>query len=257
MYITPINACVGLTVAGYCCVKFYPDKCRRAVIKAMLLYCRLEININKAYKYLYKNIEKFYKYDIFYYKDNVKVGQNTLINLIRNCTQDSLLFHDNTFPHESTYNYVLYKIPTDKNPTECHCRIFDSQKELLETFYNNGTINCKPTNTTIISACMVTKDEDDNSFSKDVTPRQLGVEIVRNKLYTERFIKHFFELEVPLCYTIHIIDSNINQFTLVNNARQKQYIEITSTGFNIITENLTETTEDNFFVIRPKKQHTQ
>jgi hypothetical protein len=251
MYISPINACIGLTAAGYCCVKFYPAKCRRAVINAAMLYCRLEVNINSAYKYLYKKIEKYYKYDIFYYKDNIKVGQNTLINLVRNSTEDSLFFHDNSIPNGSLYNYVLYK-----NPTECRCRIFDSQKELLETFYNNGTIKCQPSDTTIVSACMVTKDEDDNSFSKDVTPRHLGVEIVRNKLYTERFIKHFFELEVPMSYTIHIIDSNINQFTLVNNLTQKQYIEITSTGFNIITENLTETTEDNFFVIRPRKEQT-
>lgn len=237
----PINVGVGLTVLGYFFAQRYPVTCNRWLIRGMWGYCRVEVTVKNFYKNTYKYLQKIFedscKYDIFYYNDTVKIGQNTLMNLIRN----------KEFMHRKEYNYVIYK-PHMITSDECNCRMFNTQEELLEVCYNNGTIKCEPSSTTIVSACLVTKDDGDNSFSKDVTPRHLGVETVRNKLYTDIFIKHFFDIEVPSCYTVYIIDSDIVQHTLITNEKQKQYLEITSKGFNIVTEENNE--EDHFFVIR-------
>lgn len=239
MYMNHLNVCIGLTAMVFLFVNKFPVTCNRWLIRGMWWYCRLEVvtkkTFKKTYKYLYGKFKQSYKYDIFYYKDNVNVGQNTLVNLVRNeeymyCTQ---------------YNYVIYKTPTI-TPSEYQCRMFDTHEELLEVFYNNGTIRCEPSTTQIVTACIVIKDHEDNSYSKDVTPRGLGVETIMNKLYTDIFIKHFFDIDVPTCYTVYIIDSKINQLTLINNEKQKQYLEITSKGFNIVTE---ENNDENFFVI--------
>lgn len=232
MYMNPLNACIGLTVMGFFFAKQFPVTCNRWFIRGMWWYCKVEVitknTFKKASTYLYSKFKDSCKYDIFYYKDNVKVGENTLVNLVRN----------EEYMYRMQYNYVVYKPPHNKY----QCRMFYTQEELLDVLYNNGTIRCEPSPTTIISACMVTKDHEDNSFSKDVTPRRLGVETVMNKLYTDIFIKHFFDIDVPTCYTVYIIDSNINQLTLINNEKHKQYLEITSEGFNIVTE-------ENFVVI--------
>ena len=245
MYITLTNIGICISATGLFCLNFYPAKCKRLLLNVAMLYCKVEVRIHKVYKYLYKHFEHLYKYDVFYYKDNVQVGKCILTNLVRNVKDTNC----------SDYNYVVYKQPSI-TPNEYKCRLFDTQKALLETFYNNGTIICEPCSKSIISACVVTKDSEHNSFSTDVTPRHLGIEIVRNKIYTEKFIKCFFNLDLPLEYTVYIIDSDINQHTLVNNAKQKQYLEITPKGFNIITKNNTSFQEDekytdNFFVIRP------
>lgn len=193
---------------------------------------------------MFSKLEQFYKYDVFYYKGNVKVGKTTLSNLIEN--------EEHCEPNTS-YDYVVYK-PAALAPGQYQCRMFNTQEELLRVFYNNGTIHCQPSPTVIVSACMVTKDADNNSFSKDVTPRHLGVETIRNQLYTGVFISHFFNIEVPTSYTIYIIDSDINQHTLINNSEQKQYVEITHNGFEIVTVKCLDENEDNFFMIGSKER---
>lgn len=248
MYIHPTNACICLSAAGYVIAKYYPGTCKRVLLRGMWCYCKIEVKVKnvfrKASQYMFSKLEPFYKYDVFYYKGNVKVGKTTLSILIKN----EVDCEPNT-----EYDYVVYKTRAI-TPGEYQRRMFNTQEELLQVFYNNGTIHSQPSPTVIISACMVTKDDDDNSFSKDVTPIHLGVETVRNQLYTDVFLSHFFNIEVPINYTIYVIDSDINQHTLVNNREQKQYLEITPNGFEIVTVKCLGEDEDNFFVICSKER---
>lgn len=248
MYINSANVCICLTAAGYVMTKYYPATCKRVLINGLWCYCKIEVKVKNVFRnasqYMFSKLEQFYKYDVFYYKGNVQVGKNTLTKIIEN--------EEDCKPN-TEYDYVVYKTNAI-TPGQYQRRMFNTQEELLEAFYNNGTIHCQPSPTVIVTACMVTKDDEDNSFSKDVTPRHLGVETVGNQLYTDVFIAHFFNIEAPTSYTIYIIDSDINQHTLVNNSEQKQYVEITPNGFEIITVKCVDENEDNFFMIGSKER---
>jgi hypothetical protein len=159
--------------------------------------------------------------DIFYYKNNNIVAKTTIINLVigKEC-------------YRGDYDFVTYEIANDFG--EKMYRIFDNHYDILVELGEKYQIECVPSTVRIISALLViTRNNMDELY--DVTPKGLGVELQHNKLYSHSFMNYFFNINPTMNYSVKIIDSNINEFELVNTPQQCQFVCIKDDHLEIVT----------------------
>ena len=159
--------------------------------------------------------------DIFYYKNNIVVAKTTIINLVidKEC-------------YNGDYDFVTYEITNDSG--EKMYRIFDNHYDILVELGEKYQIECAPPSVRIISALLViTRNNIDELY--DVTPKGLGVELQRNKLYSHSFMNYFFNINPTMNYSVIIIDSNINEFELVNTPQQSQVVCIKEDHLEVVT----------------------
>lgn len=159
--------------------------------------------------------------DIFYYKNNNIVANTTIINLVigKEC-------------YAGDYDFVTYEITNDFG--EKMYRIFDNHYDILVELGEKYQIECAPPTVRIISALLVITRNKTEEFY-DVTPKGLGVELQRNKLYSHSFMNYFFNINPTMNYSVKIIDSNINELELVNNSQQRQAVCIKDNCLEVVT----------------------
>ena len=179
----------------------------------------------KRAKYLYRTYIKQNYYvpleEIFYYKNNTVISKTSIVELLISnncCTVD--------------YDFVTYEIINDSGETMY--RIFDNDYDILTELGEKYRIECVPSKVHILSALLViTRNKTDELY--DVTPRGLGVELQTNKLYSQSFINYFFNINPTTNYSVKIIDSNINEFELVNTPQQRQVVCIKDDSLEVVT----------------------
>ena len=188
-------------------------------VDTMMIYCRIEENLIK-YKTtidtLYRKQTRIHRFsppdDVFFYKNNIVIGNTTIVNLIIG-----------SYLCDREYDFVTYELISDSG--EKICRIFDDETVMMNEFTENQQILCSPSKTHILSALLIiTRNGKDELY--DITPKGLGVELVGNSLYSYNFIKYFFNIDPGINYTVKIIDNNIGEMYLVNNLQQSTVVSI-------------------------------
>jgi len=169
---------------------------RKWVINIAMTYCQLETRFLRIKKKYCSHTP--ISSEIIYYKDSTPVHSVKLNEL------DSIPFVE--------YNCIV-----------CNCetgiRYFESYSELKTMKEDSSFIKC-PIH--IISAILLNGSCIDNEI--DIYPKNLGVEVVGNVLFSSTFIKHFFKINVDKRYTVKIIDSNICEHVLNNTETTKQLL---------------------------------
>lgn len=206
-------------------------------VDTMMLYCRIEENLIKYKKTMetaYRKQTRIHRFsppdDVFFYKNNIVIGNTTIVNLIIG-----------SYLCDREYDFVTYELTSDSG--EKICRIFDDETYMLDEFTENQQILCSPSKKYILSALLIiTRNGADELY--DVTPKGLGVELVGNSLYSYNFIKYFFDIDPGNNYKVKIIDNNTCELFLVNNVKQISVVSIEN-GRMVVKNTMLEVDNDS------------
>lgn len=179
------------------------------VIHIGLVYCELETRLLRFKKQYSSSMPV--SNEIIYYRDSTPVHSVKINDLANNPLVE--------------YNCIVCKHDTS-------IRYFESYSELEAIKGKLEFVKCP---LQIISAVLLNDSFSDNAI--DIYPKNIGVEIVGNVLFSSTFIKHFFKIKVDEQYTVKIIDSNVCEYVLNNTETTKQMLSVTKNGFEILYKN--------------------
>ena len=205
----------------------------------------------KSIKYIYLNKETLLL-DSSIMCLNIEANVCQLLNKARNFKEKYMPCRNNIFYYTDricVYKTGLEKFDKDDTPLDydyitCKqtingeelTRFFEDEIDFVHEYEkSNNTINfnhCKKTiiNAKIINVC--NKKEEKATYN--ITPLKTAY-CSGNKIFTEKYFKHFHNIDLPEIYSIRFIDSAIDSKVLDN----KETIELLDTDYKIL-ENKTK-----------------
>lgn len=195
----------GCIYFGYMYNERWLEYANLGFISVLWIYCRMEVRIQRIMKYLFSNNVS----DIYLYHRG-----NVIQMSLSECM--SLDTHNDS---------ILYSYCSGNDKLS---RYFENLND-MKTEYNENCLVTKRGPRQIISATLYNQNQ-----SYNVTPSKFTLEAVGNNLYTNRFVHNLFNIHSTIqYYTIHIMDDDMNEYTLHHTRHLRETLKVTEEGFLI------------------------
>lgn len=197
---------IGCIYFGYMYNVQLSEYANLGITSVLWIYCKMEVRFQHVIKYLFpKNVSDIY----LYHRGNViQLSLSECMSLDNH--NDSILYS------YQTGNDKLY-------------RYFDNLTDMKTEYNENHSLMTKRGPRQIISATLYNQNQ-----SYNITPSKLTLEAVGNILYTNRFVHNLFNIHSTIhYYTIHIMDDDMNEYTLHHSRDLRESLKVTEEGFLI------------------------
>lgn len=201
----------GSIYFGYIYKKQLSECANIGFISMAWIYCMMEVRIKRVFKYLFPKKVSDKVSDIYLYHRGNVIQMSLSECLSLNAHNDS----------------ILYSSYMDSDHLS---RYFDNLTDMKTEYNENHSFTTKRGPRQIISATLY----DIHNQSYNVTPSDVTLEVIGNNLYTKRFVHNLFKIHSSIqYYTIHIMDDEMNEYTLHHTRDLYETLKVTEDGFLI------------------------